>query len=218
MEAGIMKTSEMINEISKAMSLAQGEMKPASKSTVNPFFKSTYSSLAQVVDSIREPFAKNSLCFFQNVSSTEGGVEVSTRVCHSSGQWIEFGPMVVPLTKKDAQSVGSATTYGKRYSLSAAVGVVSDLEDDDGEAAMNRNGENTKPPKTKEKPKANPIMPNELGALMSVSVDCSEEYMNKVYKHMKDQYGFETFAQITQDIYPQILNGMKKNAELQKAK
>ena len=212
-----MKTSENINEISKAMSLAQGEMKPASKSTVNPFFKSTYSSLAQVVDSIREPFAKNSLCFFQNVSSTENGVEVSTRVCHASGQWIEFGPMVVPLTKKDAQSVGSATTYGKRYSLSAAVGVVSDLEDDDGEAAMNRTGEKEKP-KTKEKPKSNPIMPNELGALMSVYADCSEEYMNKVFKHMKDQFGFESFEQITQDIYPQILNGMKKNAELQKAK
>ena len=139
-----MKTSEQIDQISKAMSIAQGEMKPASKSTVNPFFKSTYSSLAQVMDSIREPFAKNNLCVFQDVSSTESGVAVSTRVCHASGQWIEFGPMLVPLTKKDAQSVGSATTYGKRYSLSAAVGVVSDLEDDDGEGAMNRNGEKEK--------------------------------------------------------------------------
>jgi molybdenum cofactor biosynthesis enzyme MoaA len=52
---------------------------------------------------------------------------------------------------------------------------------------------------------------------MAISSDCSEDYMNKVYKHLKT-LGFETFAEITQDIYPQVLNGMKKNAELQNEK
>ena len=209
-----MKTSTDINDISKAMSLAQGEMKPASKSTVNPFFKSTYATMAQVMESIREPFAKNNLCVFQDVCCTEFGVEVLTRICHASGQWIEFGPMVVPLTKKDAQGVGSATSYGKRYSLSAAVGVVSDQEDDDAEVAMNRNGEKDKP-KAKEKPKAETITADQCASLVEVENGCSPEYMKKVYKHLKD-LGFESLYQISQDLYPQVLNGMKKNAELER--
>lgn len=136
-----MKTSNEINEISKAMSMAQGEMRPASKSTVNPFFKSKYSTLAQIWEAAREPMTKNNLTIMQNVSSCEQGISISTRICHASGQWIEFGPLEIPLNKRDAQSVGSATSYGKRYSLSAAIGVVSEEEDDDAESAMGRKDE-----------------------------------------------------------------------------
>ena len=211
-----MKTSEQINEIAKAMSLAQGEMKPASKSTENPFFKSKYSSLAQVMDAIREPFAKNNLCVFQDVSSTELGVAVSTRVCHSSGQWIEFGPMLVPLTKKDAQGVGSATSYGKRYSLSAAVGVVSELEDDDGEAAMNRNVEKEK----KEKPKKETpeALTGEQRKIMSDLADqCDPAYIEKVFTRL-EQKGIYGFEGVTQDLFELIIGGMKKNIEVYKGK
>jgi len=144
-----MKTSTEINEISKAMSMAQGEMKPASKSTVNPFFKSKYSTLAQIWDAAREPMTKNNLTILQNVSTCEQGISVSTRICHASGQWIEFGPLEIPLNKRDAQSVGSATSYGKRYSLSAAIGVVSEEEDDDAESAMGRKEEKKKEEKQK---------------------------------------------------------------------
>lgn len=44
----------------------------------------------------------------------------------------------IPLARADAQSMGSAITYGKRYSLLAALGLASDEADDDGEAAMPR--------------------------------------------------------------------------------
>ncbi len=132
-----MKTSENIDQISKSVSIAQGEMNPASKSTVNPFFKSTYSNLTQVWDAIREPLSKNNLSVFQDVVTTSNGIAVTTRLAHSSGQWMEFGPLEINLIKKDAQSLGSATSYAKRYALCAAVGVVSD-EDDDGEKAMAR--------------------------------------------------------------------------------
>lgn len=132
-----MKTSEQIDQISKSMALAQSEMRPASKTSENPFFKSKFSNLSQVWDSIREPLTKNGLSIFQDVASTANGVSISTRVCHSSGQWIEFGPLEINLAKKDPQSLGSATSYGKRYALAAAVGVVSaDDDDDDGEKAQ----------------------------------------------------------------------------------
>ena len=133
-----MKTSDQIELISKAVSIAQGEMNPASKTTVNPFFKSTFATLTQVWDAIRDPLSKNNLSIFQDVVTTPNGIAVSTRVCHASGQWIEFGPLEITLVKKDAQALGSATSYAKRYALCAAIGVVAD-EDDDGEKAMNRN-------------------------------------------------------------------------------
>lgn len=209
-----MKTSENINEISKAMSLAQGEMKPASKSTVNPFFKSTYASLSQVMDSIREPFAKNNLCIFQDVQSTDHGISVSTRVCHASGQWIEFGPMEVPLTKKDAQGVGSATSYGKRYSLSAAVGVVSDVEDDDGEGAMpkDRDSKARKEPK----PDASPVIDYDKRKVLNNLADqCDPKYMATLYGYIKSQ-GVDGFEKLTESLYPKILKGMTQNAEVYK--
>lgn len=129
-----MKTSDQIDAIAVALSKAQGEIKPAAKDSTNPHFKTKFTSLSSVWESIREPLSKNGLSALQNVSTNETHVSVSTRVLHASGQWIEFGALCIPLSKKDAQGIGSAITYGKRYSLCAALGIVSD-EDDDGNAA-----------------------------------------------------------------------------------
>ena len=182
-----MKSSEQIDQIAKAMSLAQGEMKPASKSTVNPFFKSKYSTLAQIWEVIREPLSKNGLSVFQDVCSTETGISIATRVCHASGQWIEFGPLDIPLNKKDAQAVGSATSYGKRYALSAAIGVVSD-EDDDGEIAMDRNAKSAPKPKEPEKhqepAQTKKITLEEWTELNKLIDSCDEEFQKKVWDHL----------------------------------
>lgn len=130
-----MKTSENINEIAKALSTAQREMRPASKDSTNPHFRSKYSDLASVMDAIREPIGANGLSIWQDATLNEMGVNVTTRIVHLSGQWVEFGPLTIPLGKKDAHAVGSACSYGKRYALCAALGVVSD-DDDDGNKAV----------------------------------------------------------------------------------
>lgn len=130
-----MKTSEAIDQISTAMSLAQGETNPALKMTTNPFFKSKYANLNQIWDAVKIPLSKNKLSVFQDLITTERGVAVTTRICHASGQWIEFGPLDIPSVKKDAQGLGSAASYGRRYALAAALGVVSDEDDDGNEAS-----------------------------------------------------------------------------------
>ena len=49
---------------------------------------------------------------------------------HESGQWLK-SEIRIPLTnKKDAQEIGSACTYGRRYGLTAMVGLAQ--IDDDG--------------------------------------------------------------------------------------
>ena len=85
-----------------------------------------------VIEAINTPFSKNGLCFVQSPEFSEKGVVVTTRIMHKSGQWIE-GSILIPVLKNDAQAVGSAITYGKRYSLQGMCGVPS--VDDDGNMA-----------------------------------------------------------------------------------
>lgn len=129
-----MTTSDVINEIAAACAKAQLEMKPAVKDATNPAFRSKYADHAAIVEASRV-YAKHGVAVFQDVTLGEAGAEVRTRLAHASGQWIEFGPLTVPLAKRDAHGVGSATTYAKRYGLSAALGIAAD-EDDDGNAAV----------------------------------------------------------------------------------
>ena len=136
-----MKTSDQINEICKALSSAQGDMKPAKKDSTNPHFKSKFSSFTSVWESIRQPLTQNGLTVLQDITTSPLEISVTTRLCHLSGQWIEFGPISITVASKNAHAVGSAVSYGKRYSLCAALGVVSHdddidcVEDDDGNAA-----------------------------------------------------------------------------------
>jgi hypothetical protein len=137
-----MKTSEQINEIAKAISIAQGQIQPASKDSINPHFRSKFSSLSAVWETIREPLKNNELTVWQDVTTHEKGVSVETKIVHSSGQWVEFGPLIMPVGRADPQSIGSATSYAKRYALCAALGVVSSDEDDDANNAMPKDNQN----------------------------------------------------------------------------
>lgn len=211
-----MKKSEQVNEISKAMSSFQGQMKPALKDSANPFFKSRYSNLESVWEAIREPLCKNELTAVQDVFTTENGVSISTTLLHSSGQWMEFGPLEIPLSKKDAQSVGSATSYGKRYALCAACGVVSGDEDDDGEKAMNRHDSTSKFKKEKEEKKEEPIItPDQVKQLKELKEKCDPSYIGTVLNHMAS-LGYNGFENLSVAMYPRVLKGMTENASIYK--
>lgn len=128
-----MLTSESINDLAAALAKAQAVMAGASKDKTNPAFKSKYADLASVWDACREALTANGIAVVQMTRPSEAQeVIVETRLCHSSGQWIE-GALAIPVTKNDAQGFGSCLTYARRYALAAAVGVAPD--DDDGNAA-----------------------------------------------------------------------------------
>jgi hypothetical protein len=129
-----MTTSSEIDQIAAALSLAQGAIKPASKDSLNPHFKSKYADLASVIDAIREPLFKNGLAIVQESITSSEGVSVWTRILHNSGQWIETGPLTIPMSKLDAHGVGSAGSYAKRYSILGALNVSALDSDDDGNA------------------------------------------------------------------------------------
>jgi hypothetical protein len=130
-----MKTSQTISEIAKALSAFQSEVKQPEKDGKNPHFKSRYVTLDGTVKAIHECAHKHGLSYTQMPVSTETGVGVVTLIMHSSGEFIEMDPFILPMDKKTAQGAGSATTYARRYSLSAAFGIVSDLDDDGNDAS-----------------------------------------------------------------------------------
>lgn len=141
-----MRTSENINEIAKAVNTFRQTVKQPTKNGDNPFLKSRYVQLEGVVDAIDRALPDTGLAYTQEVVSEGNQVSVTTLIFHSSGQFIELGPLSVPVAKNDAQAFGSAETYARRYSLSAAFGITSDLDDDGTAAGVNP--PNTQPKRT----------------------------------------------------------------------
>jgi len=124
--------SEKIEMLAAALCKTQGSIKPAIKDSKNPFFKSSYADLTSVWDACRGALHENGLAVFQGCESREGVDYLTTTLMHTSGQWIK-SELHLMLTKQDAQGMGSAITYARRYSLAAAIGIIQ--EDDDGNAA-----------------------------------------------------------------------------------
>lgn len=132
-----MKKSETIIELSKAFAKMQQDLEQPLKNASNPFFKSKYVPLPNVVESITKAASKHGLSFSQFPSSDENGnVTVGTLVMHESGEWIEYDPIRMKSVKTDPQAVGSAITYARRYALSAIFGITSDEDDDGNEATQ----------------------------------------------------------------------------------
>ena len=113
-----MNTSEKIDLIAPALLAAQKEIENASKDAKNPHFRSSYASLGSVIEATKGPLNKNGIAVLQSLSEGNDGLYLSTRLLHSSGQWLE-DTAYTPLPKADPQGVGSATTYLRRYSLAA---------------------------------------------------------------------------------------------------
>ena len=127
-----MKTSNEINELAAALSIAQGEFVSVLKKSKG-VHNSSYAELVEYVDMARPHLAANGLSFSQFPYNEDSRVGVITRIMHKSGQWMEH-QFSVPPAKNDAHQYGSAITYCRRYSLGAILGIPSD--DDDGNGAM----------------------------------------------------------------------------------
>lgn len=128
-----MNKSESIAALAAALAKAQAEMSNAIKSSENPHFKSRYADLAEVLNTVRPVMAKHGIAVLQMPSFAAGVASVETMMMHSSGEWIS-NTCSAPVSKQDAQGVGSAITYLRRYSLAAFAGIAQ--EDDDANGAV----------------------------------------------------------------------------------
>lgn len=139
-----MNTQSTIN-INKALVAAIAETKDIHADSTNPFHKSKYASLSAHLSSIKGIFAKHGLAVLQFPAGGEyNGVGVTTRIIHTSGEYIEQTicvPVPEKVTVKDGvtvteknfkgQDAGSLISYLRRYALASVAGVAT--EDDDAE-------------------------------------------------------------------------------------
>jgi hypothetical protein len=119
-------------ELFAALAKSQCEVENATKGSVNPHFRNRYADLAEVLNTVRPVISANGLSISQDTSYDGNLVSVTTAICHTSGGYITSTASCVP-AKSDAQGIGSATTYLRRYSIAAMAGIAQ--EDDDGNAA-----------------------------------------------------------------------------------
>jgi hypothetical protein len=136
-----LRTSDSINELATALAIAQGQIEPADKDGKS--HQAKYATLLSVREISRNALAKNDLSIIQAPFFEEGRVGVVTRLMHKTGQWIET-EISIKVMKDDAHSIGSAITYGRRYGMSAILGIVAD-DDDDANLAMGNNQQKQKP-------------------------------------------------------------------------
>lgn len=125
-------TTHASQELFAALAKAQGEVENASKTSSNPHFRSKYADLAEVLNTVRPVFSKHGLSVTQSTGFDGATVSVCTLIAHSGGGHLSSVASCVP-AKTDAQGIGAATTYLRRYSLAAMAGVAH--EDDDGNSA-----------------------------------------------------------------------------------
>lgn len=143
-----MKTSESIKNISVALISAQAEISNPKNTAVNPYFKSNYAPLNDILNYVKPILKKHGLGVVQDVSLVEDRVTVSTMIIHESGEYIlQTGASAKP-DKDTAQGAGSAITYLRRYSLSAALNISSEDDNDGNSANKPQANEPKKPVKT----------------------------------------------------------------------
>ena len=125
------KSSE-ITELIKALITFQGGLSSVSKDKINPFFDSSYADINAILVAIRPQLLDNKLAITQGnrYCTKSNGFYITTMLVHESGQWIKSEVRMPIGGKKDAQAVGSACTYGRRYGLSAILGISVDADDD----------------------------------------------------------------------------------------
>jgi len=136
------KKSESIENLAKSLSKFQSEVTNPTNTATNPFFKSKYAPLSEVLNTVRPLLSKNGLSVMQSTTARNEMVIITTMLIHDSGEWIQFSSLPLKPEKNNPQGVGSAITYGRRYTLSAVLGISSE-DDDDGNTASG-NVENKK--------------------------------------------------------------------------
>lgn len=200
-----MNQTEDIKELVSALSKAQSKMEPAKFNRVNPHFKNRYADFTSCMDACRSPLAENGLAVMQYCETINDKLTLVTTLAHSSGQWIKS---YFPLNPRnmDSQSIGSAMTYAKRYSLSAMLGIVSDEEeDDDGEAAHGRG----KSEVIKSQTPQQKLNSDQLSVLKSLHNKLDHVCKEKIYAWLLNTYKTNKLEDLYVESYQKVLGAFE---------
>lgn len=98
-----MNKSETVVEINKAMVAFRKEVKQPLKDKNNPFYKSKYVPLENVVEAIDKAATPHGLSYTQwALNDVDGRVGVATMLMHESGEYIEYASCIYECRKEYA--------------------------------------------------------------------------------------------------------------------
>jgi hypothetical protein len=184
---GPFRMSRETDQLFAAMAIAQGSFGVVTKDKKADIgtYSYAYADLGSVIDACKGQLSGNGLCILQPASTRGNKVTVTTMIAHKSGQWIA-SDLELTAAQATPQGIGSAITYARRYGYSAMAGVVSEHDDDGGEAS---NAPSQKAPPKKaaaskpaERPAASPSQP------ATVSASNSPLEVEAMLLRMKDKY------------------------------
>lgn len=182
--------SAELKDLFAALAKAQSEMQTAGLKSENPYFKSRYADLAEIVRVSRPALTKNGLSVIQQILPNDDGQNIlHTILTHASGQWIESRMRILP-SKPDVQSLASYITYLRRYSYAALCGIVASNEDDDAEVAVALDRD---------------VLAK--GVAINTKYNPKEESYESITKEQMDEMDYE-LAEYP-DIAEQVLDGLK---------
>lgn len=216
-----------------ALAKVQGKLKPVALDTINPFFKSEYASYQACRMEAQPHLAEAGLAVSHfPVILPDGRPALECILSHSSGQFI-CGVYPLNPVKNDPQSLGSATTYAKRYSFKAMVGIF-DKEDDDGNAATHApRSENHapasaaprqpvrpaaqagsqkagEPPGDKPKPKPGAPTDKQLARLWAIA-SAAGWTKSGVKVHCEEKWGISSSKDLNRAQYDELCDFIEKN-------
>src|SRR5271167_4257139 len=114
----MIRQSDSIAELSEALVKAQSKFASAIKDAENPQYRSKYAHLTSVIAAMVPHLNSEGLAVMQHPSldwkESIAYITITTRIQHKTGQFIESDLSLPAVMRErfDAQSVGSAITYG----------------------------------------------------------------------------------------------------------
>lgn len=112
-------------KIYKKLQKVQKEIGAIVKESKNPFYKSKYAALPDVLDAVQPVLEKNGLILLQNI---ENQFVTSKIVDVESGEAVQSA-VKIPEAITDPQKIGGAITYFRRYTLTSLLALKE--QDDD---------------------------------------------------------------------------------------
>jgi hypothetical protein len=195
--------SSELAELFSALAKAQNDMSVAQNKSNNPFFKSKYSDFTTIVKASRPALSTHGLAIMQRVLPNDKGQQfLHTRLCHSSGQWVESIMHINP-SKADVQSLASYITYLKRYSYASLVGVVTS-DDDDGESSLSEDEK-----KERETPKPPPKISKDQLILLNQLLINTPDLVEVILKH----FSISKLSDLSVAQYEKCINKIKQVKE-----
>ncbi len=191
-----LKTSESIKNIALALSKAQNSIVSPNRDKKVEYRNYNYADLEAVTNALKIPCFENQLSYTQMTSPVDFGsvtkLCIVTRIMHSSGEWIEGYFPIESAKPNDPQALGSATTYSRRYALTAAFGIYQ--KDDDGAAAV-------------------AVTEKQQKRMFAIATESGWQ-LDEIKKYLLNTYKIEHSSDITIDVYDSIVEHFQNNKKL----